>query len=107
MRKALLAVALAVLPLCAMANDQARVVATMPNNVGGHIKLTNGFCDATQEHFVAYTTAPNGDVAVGCWALLDNDVVIRYESGTVKVYPANAFNVRPLRPTPRAPSQGL
>lgn len=79
----------------------AEVIATMPNNAGGEFKLTDlrGTCSPATN--VAYTTNPKGPVGIGCWFLLDDDVIIDFPNGRTVSFKATDFTARERKATSR------
>lgn len=81
----------------------AEVIATMPNNAGGQIKLTDntGNC-AKDSTNVAYSTSDTGAFLIGCWFTVDDDVFISFDGGRIQ----RAFKVRDFSVKPTTRKQG-
>ena len=93
MRKLLLT-----LLLCPMVAYGA-VVATMPNQAGGKIVLTDDQCTHNGKSypslFKAYFYTPEGTTGDGCWRLDDETVIIVWiDNNTTRRYPAVNFDIR-------------
>jgi hypothetical protein len=90
-----LLIALALLPSLAF----AEVIASMPNQAGGKIVLTDEACRHKGKNYESlrksyfYTT--EGLTGDGCWALEDETVVIVWvDSNTTRRYPVANFDIR-------------
>jgi hypothetical protein len=75
------------------------VIATMPNQAGGKIVLTDEACIHNGKNyeglFKAYFYTPQGTTGDGCWRLDDETVVVVWiESGTTRRYPVLNFDIR-------------
>lgn len=75
-------------------NASAEVIASMPNQGGGKIVLTDGKCPNYPNLYTAYTYLDNGKTYMGCWTTSDDRVMVDW-GGDVRSYPANAFTVKP------------
>lgn len=85
MKRAML---LAVLSVPAVAQERPQMVGYIGNRDGGQIifMLHQGSCPKGQ--FVVYTTGSAGDIgASGCYSLVGDNLVTRYESGDMYSYP--------------------
>ena len=69
----------------------AIILATSPNAVGGRMALTSEKC--TEDSYIAFSFAENGDTINGCWFSEEEMVFIKWEDGTVKTYPAEKFTL--------------
>lgn len=88
MHKALIVLALA----CATVTAQAAIVATMANEAGGSINLTDRkSVECGSGRRVAFAMHPAGDVIVGCWTFIEEKIHIRYEQGTNKMHEFGDF----------------
>lgn len=89
MKTAAVVIALAL----AAAPAAAAIVATTSNDAGGQIVLTDiaGECRAGSK--VAFTRAPGGRSAFGCWTYMEGFIVVRYNDGDMRTYNANDFVV--------------
>lgn len=94
--KKLLAVLLAV-PSIAL----GAVIASMPNQAGGKIVLTDEACVHKGKNYPklykAYFYTPTGLTGDGCWAIEDGSdtiTVVWIDSGNTKRYPIENFDIR-------------
>ena len=79
MKKLLLALSL----VCCLSN--ATTIATMKNEAGGLIVLTDSKCDKNSR--LAYGNDSSGNTVLGCWFTDDNFVFITWKDGSIKTYP--------------------
>jgi len=88
---------LAVLLLCPMVVYGA-VVATMPNQAGGRIVLTDEACVYKNKNYSnlyrAYFYTTEGTTGEGCWTLEDESVTVIWHTGGTRRYPAENFDIR-------------
>jgi hypothetical protein len=77
------------------------VVASMPNQAGGKIVLTDEACVYQGKTYVklykAYFYTPQGTTGEGCWAIEDGSdavTVVWHDSGNTKRYPASNFDIK-------------
>lgn len=77
------------------------VVASMPNQAGGKIVLTDETCIYKGKNYSpllkAYFYVPSGTTGDGCWAIEDGSdtvTVIWHDNGDTKRYPASSFDIR-------------
>ena len=75
------------------------VVASMPNQAGGKIVLTDEACIHNGKNYSpllkSYFYTPSGLTGDGCWRLDDETVVIVWiDSNTTRRYPAVNFDIR-------------
>ena len=75
------------------------VVASMPNQAGGKIVLTDEACvhngKTYQDLYRSYFYSSSGTTGDGCWRLDDETVIVVWiESGSTKRYPAANFEIR-------------
>jgi hypothetical protein len=87
-----------VLLLCPMLAYGA-VIATMPNQAGGKIVLTDEQCTYNNKSYPsllkAYFYTPEGITGNGCWRLDDETIIIAWiDSNTTRRYPAENFDIR-------------
>ena len=73
------------LALALIGAAHAGTVATMKNNAGGMIVLTDARCD--KKSLVVYANSDTGKTMFGCWFVDDNFVFIRWNDGEIKTYP--------------------
>lgn len=93
-----LLIALALLPTLAFAD----VVATMPNQAGGKIVLTDEQCKYAGKTYDplkrSYFYTPEGLNGDGCWYLEDETIVVvwkeRNGASTTRRYPVENFDIR-------------
>ena len=90
---------IATLLLCFSTASFGAVVASMPNQAGGKIVLTDEACRHKGKTYdglyKAYFYASSGTTGDGCWALEDEVVtVVWIDSGNTKRYPASNFDIR-------------
>ncbi len=81
--------------------SRAAVVASMPNQAGGKIVLTDEACVYRGKNYTnlykSYFYTPTGTTGDGCWAIEDGSdtvTVIWHDTGDTKRYPANNFDIR-------------
>lgn len=92
MRRLLLATLLA--PVTALAG----VLATINNDGGGKIVLTDMKCKAVENALVAYATNPKGSTLTGCWTLDENFVHILWDDdGKIRSYELHLWEVSKRR----------
>lgn len=89
---------LATLLLCPMIAHGA-VVASMPNQAGGKIVLTDEACVHNGKRyeglFKSYFYTTQGITGDGCWRLDDETVIVVWlDSNTTRRYPASNFDIR-------------
>lgn len=91
---------LATLLLCPMIAHGA-VVASMPNQAGGKIVLTDEACIYKGKNYTnlykSYFFTPTGLTGNGCWAIEDGSevvTVIWHDTGDTKRYPASSFDIK-------------
>lgn len=75
------------------------VVASMPNQAGGKIVLTDEPCNYAGKNYPSlyksYFYTPEGTTGDGCWRLDDETVVVVWiDSNTTRRYPAANFDIR-------------
>lgn len=63
---------------------QAEEVGRMPNKGGGYIVLVSEKCNDTS--MMAYTFVSSGSVVVGCWSVLNREILVRWNDGDTKIY---------------------
>ena len=90
-----LLIALAILPTLAF----AEVIATMPNQAGGKIVLTDEECKHAGKSYPtlrkSYFYTPEGTTGDGCWRLDDETVIVVWiDSNTTRRYPVESFDIR-------------
>lgn len=90
---------LAILLLCFSTVATAAVVASMPNQAGGKIVLTDEACvhngKTYQGLFKSYFYGSTGVSGDGCWRLDDETVLVVWlDTGETKRYPAANFSIR-------------
>lgn len=78
---------------------QAGVIATMPNQAGGKIVLTDEACIHAGKNYSpllkSYFYTPSGVTGDGCWRLDDQTIVIVWiDSNTTRRYPVENFDLR-------------
>lgn len=90
-----LLIALALLPTVAF----AEVIASMPNQAGGKIVLTDEECKHAGKSYPtlrkSYFYTPEGTTGDGCWRLDDETVIVVWiDSNTTRRYPVENFDIR-------------
>lgn len=71
----------------------ADTVATLPNQGGGQIRLTDEACTLPgQRGFLAYSFVMNETPLLGCWVPIDDQVLMVYSDGDARMYPASEFS---------------
>lgn len=89
---------LATLLLCPMLAYGA-VIASMPNQAGGKIVLTDESCIHNGKRYEglykSYFYTPSGVTGDGCWRLDDETVVVVWiDSNTTRRYPVQNFDLK-------------
>lgn len=89
---------IATLLLCPMIAHGA-VVASMPNQAGGKIVLTDEECVHAGKRYdtlyKSYFYTPEGTTGNGCWRLDDETVIVVWiDSNTTRRYPVQNFDIR-------------
>lgn len=84
-----------------MEKSCAAVIASMPNQAGGKIVLTDEACIYKGQNYnklyKAYFYTPTGSTGDGCWAIEDGSdtvTVVWHDSGNTNRYPVTSFNIR-------------
>lgn len=94
MKKILVLLAL----LSAVTNARAEAIASMNNEAGGEIVLTNEACVAKGKTYDAlykiYYYTGNGDTGKGCYYYADGLIHAIWESGNEKKYTAVSFTFK-------------
>ena len=77
----------------------AAVIASMPNQAGGKIVLTDEPCIHAGKRYdtlyKSYFYTPEGTTGDGCWRLDDETVIVVWiDSNTTRRYPASSFDIR-------------
>lgn len=75
------------------------VVASMPNQAGGKIVLTDEPCNHDGKNYPSlrksYFYTPEGTTGDGCWRLDDETIIVAWiDSNTTKRYPLQNFQIR-------------
>jgi hypothetical protein len=81
---------------CCCAN--ATTVATMQNEVGGMIVLTDVKCKT--QGLVAYTTNPSSSTGFGCWFADDNFVHVNWAAVGIRSYAYESFSLPAKKSSP-------
>lgn len=91
---------LATLLLCPML-AYGGVIASMPNQAGGKIVLTDEDCIHKGRQYAnlykSYFYTPSGLTGYGCWAIEDGSdavTIVWHDSGNTKRYPITSFDIR-------------
>ena len=81
----------------------AEAIATMPNEGGGLIVLTDDECKYEGKVYKGlnrlYSYTSQGYNSEGCYAVEDNTVVAIWNSGNKMRYPISSFTLRPKKGT--------
>lgn len=90
---------IATLLLCFSTASFSAVIASMPNQAGGKIVLTDEPCNYAGKNYPSlyksYFYTPEGTTGDGCWRLDDETVVVVWvDSNTTRRYPAVNFDLR-------------
>lgn len=84
--------------LSVLTNVRAEAIATMGNEAGGEIVLTNEACVSRGQTydglFKLYYYTSKGDTGKGCYYYADNLIHAIWESGNEKKYPVNGFTFK-------------
>jgi hypothetical protein len=92
MRKLL--ITLAFIPV--MAHSEA--LFETPNKGGGKIVLTDDMCSDGKNR-MAYSTHPQAETSMGCWAADRSNIHIRWDTGQLRSYDYNGWHdVRSKKP---------
>ena len=82
---------------------QDDVIATMPNEGGGLIVVTDDLCKHEGKVYKSlnrlYSYTAQGHNSEGCYGVEDDTVVAVWASGNKMRYPISAFTLRPKRGT--------
>lgn len=75
------------------------VVASMPNQAGGKIVLTDEPCIHNGKNhqglYKSYFYTPEGTTGDGCWRLDDETVIVAWiDSNAIRRYPVTSFTLR-------------
>ena len=85
----------------------AGVIASLGNNAGGQIKLTDESCRNAERPGktwrFAYSTVPEGRFVTGCWQVTDEEILVIYDDGDARLCPISEF--RPRNQPPEKPSR--
>ena len=71
----------------------AAILATMANNAGGKVAITDTSGSCPENQFMALTYSQSGDTSTGCWIYLDGLVMVKWEGKTVRTYEADSFEL--------------
>lgn len=64
------------------------------NNAGGKIVLTGRASERCKGDWaVAYATTSTGQVAFGCWNMIDDRFVVIYDDGAQRMYDPKGFRI--------------
>jgi hypothetical protein len=92
---------IAVILLALSFSAQARVIASMPNQAGGKIVLTDEACVYQGKNYnalnKAYFYTTTGVTGNGCWGIESGSEVVTvvwHDTGDTKRYPAANFEIR-------------
>jgi hypothetical protein len=89
---------IAIVLFCFIGLAHAEVIATLPNQAGGKIVLTNETCSSDGKVYKslrsAYKYAKSGETSDGCWYISDEVVNAIWEDGTKNRYPAGTFTIK-------------
>jgi hypothetical protein len=79
--------------LFAVLQANAEVIASLPNEAGGQILLTNakGPC---KNGLLMMSTVKSGEYLQGCWSPYDEQVFVVYADGSSRMYPMEGFTLR-------------
>ena len=69
------------------------IFATLPNESGGKIVLTDLQAACSDGQLVAIAYAPSGTTFKGCWTYADGLVFIKYEDGDMRTHEIGAFTL--------------
>lgn len=61
-------------------------IGRIPNQNGGSIVLTNRTCKGNAEALISYAHSPNTTTIFGCWIIVNQEVMIEWGEGEVRVY---------------------
>ena len=87
--------ALIALLLILVSPVSAEILATLENEAGGKIVLTNTQVDACKNGFAAYATSPRGNTQWGCWFVDEDFVHITWlDDGNTRSYETSEFTIR-------------
>lgn len=89
MRRFILVGLMAVLAIQA----DAEIIATMKNQAGGLIYLTNNVTDKCRPQRVMFANNSDGKSIWGCWFVDEVVVHVRWEDGGTSAFPVDAFTL--------------
>lgn len=80
--------------LLAAGMAQADTIATMRNQAGGFIYLTNTQTkDCKPEGRVVYATSDGGGSTWGCWFLIDDMIHVAWDAGGTSAFKVTSFTL--------------
>lgn len=68
-------------------------IATMKNQAGGLIYLTDAKTRDCKDGRAVYATSSSGGSTWGCWFLIDDMIHVAWDTGGTSAFPANAFTL--------------
>ena len=71
----------------------AAILATMANNAGGKVAITDTKGSCPEHQFMALTYNQAGETSTGCWFYLDGLIMVKWEGKTVRTYEAGGFEL--------------
>ena len=76
-------------------SSHALIIAEMFNNTGGKIVITDEACNLGGNARLAYTTIPRGRTDLGCWAVDEEYIHIRWQEGNrMMSYPLQDWTLK-------------
>jgi hypothetical protein len=98
MKTTILAILTAAAALLTTAPVHADTLATIPNQAGGKIHLTDNTADTCAKGYLAaYSTSSDVNVNVmrGCWRVIDDSAHILWSNGNERMFPLAVFELTP------------
>jgi len=74
-------------------NAQAKVIAESANKAGGKMVLTDEFCNDNKNK-MAYSVMNGAPTLMGCWAVDDSYVHIRWYDNDLRSYPLQNWVIK-------------
>jgi hypothetical protein len=71
------------------------IIATLENDGGGQIVLTDSHCDTVRDARIAYATSPRSSTLTGCWTIDEDFVHILWDDDRrIRSYEIHLWKVR-------------
>lgn len=80
----------------AVAQQAPKIIGFIPNRADGQITLTNEVCANAKDQLLVFVKDDGGKLSlVGCWKLIDSNVMVRWSDGDVYSYDVGAVIFTP------------